>query len=100
MLRLVGTVNSKSGKMVKTIWQEVGDATWNFDDLANEILPYTREQMAERRARSREKGGSKGVRKPRKDRGDIEKRFTPTTLAMARLGDLQHLLKMRGLGRV
>lgn len=101
MMRLVGSINPKSGKAVRAIWQERGDATWDFDDLTDEILPYTREEMAERRARlAKNKNTSKTSRSTRRaanDQGDLENRFTPYTLALARLGDLQKLLRLRGI---
>lgn len=43
VLRLVGTRNSKSGTLVETIWQDPGDEVWEFDGVANEILPFSRQ---------------------------------------------------------
>ena len=50
VLRLVGTRNSKSGTIVRTIWEETGEGSWDFSDLADEILPFSREQLEELRA--------------------------------------------------
>jgi hypothetical protein len=77
-LRLVGTRNSKSGTIVKAIWEDAKDI-WTFDDLANEILPFTREELEKLRAKRREESGdrtpSKGHRRTPKSRDDVEKRF-------------------------
>jgi hypothetical protein len=78
VLRLVGTRNSKSGTIVKAIWEDAKDI-WTFDDLANEILPFTREELEKLRAKRREESGdrtpSKGHRRTPKSRDDVEKRF-------------------------
>lgn len=104
VLRLVGTCNSKSGTPVETIWQDRGDAIWGFDDVANELLPFSREELeelrAQRRGENRQKIASKGRRKPSVGREDIEKRFTLSTLALGRLSDLQRLLKLRSLDKL
>ena len=49
VLRLVGTYNSKSGALVESIFENL-DYVWEFGDLADEILPLTREELEERRA--------------------------------------------------
>ena len=81
VLRLVGTRNSKSGTLVETIWQDSGDEVWEFDGVANEILPFSRQELqelrAQRRGENRQKVASKGRRKPSKGHDDIEKRFYP-----------------------
>jgi hypothetical protein len=47
VFRLAGTVHGKSGNVVKIIG---GDrAIWNFDDLAAEVLPLSRDYVAELR---------------------------------------------------
>jgi hypothetical protein len=100
MLRLVGSRNSKSGTTVEAIWEEHGESTWEFGDLVDEILPLTREELEELRAKRREGGAkqaSRGARKAPEGREDVEKRFTLYTLALGRLADLQHLLRLRGL---
>ena len=50
VFRLAGTVNSKSGREVRLL--DIGDRTWNFDSLAYELLPRTRQELvAERKQR-------------------------------------------------
>lgn len=103
VLRLVGTCNSKSGTPIETIWQERRDAVWDFDDVANELLPFSREDLQELRTQrheNRQKGASKDRRKPSKGHDDIEKRFTLCTLALGRLSDLQRLLTLRNLDKL
>jgi hypothetical protein len=108
VLRLVGTRNSKSGTLVETVWEDRGDVVWDFDDVANELLPFSREELKElraqrreRRSENRQKIASKGRRKPSEGREDIEKRlFTLSTLALGRLSDLQRLLTLRNLDKL
>jgi hypothetical protein len=97
VLRLVGTRNSKSGAIVETIWEEPGGWLWDFGDLADEILPLSRGELEELRAQRREKRASaEGTRSAPERREDVAKRFTTSTLALGRLGDLQRLLGLRG----
>jgi hypothetical protein len=98
VLRLVGTRNSKSGTMVETIYVDQGEGVWTFDDLANEILPLTREQLAELRASRglENKPALEGARRAPKSTNGSKKSFTPASLAKDRLSDLKHLLKLRG----
>jgi hypothetical protein len=50
VLRLAGTYNSKAGKLVESIFENL-DYVWEFGDLADEILPLTKEQWEQHRAR-------------------------------------------------
>jgi hypothetical protein len=83
VLRLVGSRNSKSDTIVEGIWEEQGDTIWDFDALTDEMLPLSREDLEERRARqrenreNREKLVAKGARKPSKGRADPGKGLTP-----------------------
>lgn len=79
VLRLVGTYNSKSGTLVQTVFENLGEV-WEFGDLADQILPLPQEQFDEHRARSRENGGKplpKTSRRASKRRQDGEEGFTP-----------------------
>jgi hypothetical protein len=105
VLRLVGSRNYKSGTTVEAIWEDLGgEVIWDFSDLADEILPLSREQLEERRARrrqeQREKLASKDARRASEAREDVQKRFTRYSLALGRLSDLQLLLKLRGLDKL
>src|SRR5215216_668047 len=104
VLRLVGSRNSKSGTTVEAIWEDFGEVIWGFSDLTDEILPLSREQLEERRARrrqeQREKLASNDARRASEDREDVQKRFTQYSLALGRLSDLQLLLKLRGLDKL
>ena len=53
ILRLIGTVNSKSGEIVRIIWPHRGAsvATYDFELFADEVLPHTAEQIRRFRAR-------------------------------------------------
>jgi hypothetical protein len=94
VLRLAGTVNGKSGKVVEAL-RPPGEV-WAFGDLADEVLPYTREEMAELR----------DLRIPRAVRRPTGRLWTPgqgltvVTLWEARLSDLQLLLRLRWDGEL
>src|SRR5215213_518580 len=103
VLRLVGSRNSKSGTIVEVVWEEHGEAIWEFGDLADEIVPLSRRVLEERRAKrgeNQEKIASRESKRASKSRDKIEKRFTAATLALGRLGDLQRLLKLRGYDKL
>ena len=91
VLRVAGTVNSKSGAFVERV-APVGEV-YDFDALAEEVLPLTREELAEirdiRAARARRKPPESPVTPPRG--------FTVGTLWEGRLTDLQALVDMRFL---
>ena len=79
VLRLVGTYNSKSGRPVETVFENL-DEVWEFGDLADQILPVPQEQFDERIAGRREKGEKplSGTSKDAsKGRQDGEKGFYP-----------------------
>jgi hypothetical protein len=78
VLRLVGTYNSKSGRMVEII--DNLDEVWRFGELAEEILPIPQERLEEQHALRRENGEklfSEAPRRASKGRQDDEKGFTP-----------------------
>ena len=95
VLRLVGTFNSKSGTLAEVVWKDP-EEVWGFDDLASEILPLSREEARERRAKLRaeraRKRAEKGARGPAKP----GKGLSPQSLHRGRLGDLHHLMRLRG----
>ncbi len=49
VFRLAGTVNSKSGSEVRLM--DIKDSKWDFDTLADELLPRSRLGLAEERAK-------------------------------------------------
>ena len=49
VFRLAGTVNSKSGREVRLL--DINDSTWDFDTLADELLPRSRQELTEERMR-------------------------------------------------
>ncbi len=89
VLRLCGTVNSRSGKTVELI--AAPGEKWSFDDLANEILPYTREELYDIRVQR----AARAARMPPKRLGKPSKGFTPSSMWEVRLEDLHRLRKMR-----
>jgi hypothetical protein len=89
VLRLAGTRNSKNGAVVEQI-APAGEV-WNFDDLAEEILPYSREELYDLRIQR----AARGARMPSKSLARPPQGFTRTTLWEGRLGDLQKLRALR-----
>jgi hypothetical protein len=106
VLRLVGSLNSNTDTLVEAIYEDHGESIWDFGDLADEILPLTREELEERRVHRRESSekraskDTRDTRKASKGRDNAEKRFTPYTLALGRLSDLQRLLSLRELDKL
>ena len=80
VLRLVGTYNSKSGKLVETIFENL-DEVREFGDLADDnILPIPQKQFEEQRARRRKNGEklfSGAPRRASKGRQDGEGKVYP-----------------------
>jgi len=97
VFRIVGTRNSKTGAPVEALWTKPG-GPWDFDDLADEILPHTREELAELRARRRAQRGAK--KEGRRGRRGAQNGLTITSLHEARLEDLQRLLRLRGMEKL
>ncbi len=102
VLRLIGTYNSKSGKPVESIFENLNDV-WEFGGLADEILPLPQEQFDEHRVQSRENGGKpfpKTSREASKGRQDGEMQRTLLTLCESRMDDLWRLLELRGIEKL
>lgn len=89
VLRLSGTVNSKSGARVERI-APVGDV-WPFEDLIDEVLTMNREEVAE----VRDIRAARAAKRPSERLVVPPKGFTPGTLWTGRFGDLQRLLDFR-----
>jgi hypothetical protein len=89
VLRLAGTVNRKSGVVVEAL-RPPGEV-WSFDALADEVLPLTREELAE----VRDLRIQRARRRPEKRLWTPGQGFTWATLWEGRLSDLQLLLRLR-----
>ena len=103
VLRLAGTYNSESGRLVESILENL-DEVWEFGDLADKILPLTREQWEQHRARllaqRAEKDGARGPRTASEGQRDGRKGFGSRELHKARLNDLERLLELRGMDKL
>lgn len=85
VLRLPGTVNSKSGRMARVVGGN--GYTWSFDALADEILPLTRAQIHDIRVQ-------RALRQT--DRKPTPRRHQSLqSLWSARLADLKALITLR-----
>jgi len=89
VLRLIGTMNSKTGVLVEALTP--AEDPWPFDRLADAILPLTRAEIRDLRV-ARALRGKTLVRPPQL--------YTEATLWEARLADLQKLLWLRWFGRL
>jgi hypothetical protein len=92
VLRLIGTKNSKSNTLVMPL-TDVGHV-WDFDALADEILPLKRADLQRLRA-EREKASNRRGQRPGTQ---LPANFNFVTLAEGRLADLQRLLDYRFKG--
>jgi hypothetical protein len=104
VLRIVGTVNTKSNEVVRVIHVTRGldgePVRYGFDDLADAVLPLARSDIeAARKARQ----GAKEARQEARLRLVYEnrntaglRRFSGRQLAWHRLEDLRKLAEMRG----
>lgn len=94
VLRIIGTQHARSGKTVEAL-TSVGKV-WEFDGLADEILPLTRAELSDlriQRALRRTKRPPEGSNHPPRD-------FNTTTLWLGRLNDLQRLRELRWWGEL
>jgi DNA-binding transcriptional regulator YiaG len=106
ILRLEGTVNTRSGETVRVLYPSRSqDAQlYDFDELATELLPYSREEVAAHNQAQRDKVRSRDERLQRAKLRSIEGggqaskafKFSPIQLNHDRLTDLRTLAKLRG----
>lgn len=94
VLRIVGTQHAKSGQLVRAL-TPTGDA-WEFDALADEILPLTRGELSDLRVQR----ALRRAQKPQDARKTPQTHFTTASLWEARLSDLQRLLDLRWWGEL
>lgn len=92
VLRLIGSHNSKNGARVQALLP--AQAPWEFDSLANEILPYTREELKQ----LRDLRIHRALRKPTEASTPGPQGFNQATLWECRLSALQKLRQLRWFG--
>ena len=92
VLRLIGTENSKSRTLVMPLTDM--DHIWDFDALADEILPLKRAELERLRAERAKVWMRRHSPRPI----SLPSKFNYMTLAEGRLTDLQRLLKYRFMG--
>ena len=102
VLRLMGTTNTKSGKIVRVLHVETEDGQpkrYGFDWLAHEILETGRGTIAENRreAQAKREAARRGQAAVDKQAGTAGlRKFDPRRLAWDRLEDLRKLADLRG----
>lgn len=95
VLRLPGTRHSGAGVMVEAL--PGGGEVWDFDSLANEVLPHTREEIADIRIER----AARAARKPAEARTRAPAPWwwrNAGTLWESRLTDVQTLRRLRWFG--
>ena len=99
VLRLVQTVNTKSGERVRVLHVEEMNGEplrYDFERLADVVLPWTRQELeALRTRRALKKAGQQELHLLRGGR-EGPARFSARSLAWARLQDLRALQRLRG----
>lgn len=89
VLRLAGTLNSKSGSLVRTLWEDI-EHVWGFGDLVGEILPpdlRNLKAVPDERPRSAAKNS--------RHASNMKPGLTVRSLNEARLRDLRKLMSLR-----
>lgn len=97
ILRVLHTVNQKTGKLVRVIWSNTKQnqlVSYKFNDLCNAILPYTQEQIREFRAQKNQPKLDT-VQKSAVVHFNCATGFSLRSQNWARFTDLQALLKLR-----
>lgn len=92
VLRIIGTQHAKSGQLVRSL-TPTGDS-WDFDNLADELLPLTRGELSDLRVQR----ALRRAQEPQDATIRVVTGFTTATLWEARLSDLQRLLELRWWG--
>lgn len=115
VLRVVGTINSKTGTYVRIVWQNStpaagghfvnGFIAYSFDTLADEQLPVTRDDLRQLRAdrelarlnvSTRETPTGNRLTLVSDRNTDGLRRFNPSQLARDRFNDITKLMALRG----
>jgi len=102
VLRIVGTVNTKSGEVVRVIYVSRGldgkPVRYGFDDLSDAVLPLARDELnAVKRVRQGEIQKRRDLRLVHENRNTAGlRRFSGRQLAWHRLEDLRKLAELRG----
>jgi hypothetical protein len=114
LLRVVGTTNSKSGERAAILWQAEHDGTlltYDFDSFADEVLPYSLEQIREFRAAAQKRQAEirilshEGARRRAQDAADERRKggvraFVPEDWHWGVLEDIRILATLRHGGVV
>jgi hypothetical protein len=107
VLRIENTVNTKSGEFARVIWINENNgnvARWNFDMLADEVLPFSTEQLQEMRRKKAEALKKQGIntgydqdalRRDIAEANRHNRQLTVEHLALARLRDLEIIANAR-----
>jgi hypothetical protein len=100
VLRLVETVNTKSGEIVRvsfanTVKNSTEVATYGFDYLCEFLLPYSREELAQRQEERQKRRALRGPIQLGDEHSPTRRGFSNRQLAWHRLDDLRTLYQIR-----
>ena len=83
-LRIVGSVNPRSGQQCRTLW--IDGPNWDFEDFAFELLPFTREELQAKHKAIREV----------KTNGTVANLWSQQQIWWCRYHDILKLIDVRG----
>ena len=100
VLRLVQTVNTKTGAIVRVSWAHILPSgaieAHDFELLCQSLLPFSREQLADRRAqREQQAQARRATLQVIEGNPDARRGFSARQLAWHRLEDLRALYRLR-----
>ena len=109
ILRVVGTTNTKSGEVARVLWQAERDGqmlTYDFDTFADEVLPYTLDEIrgfriavqgreAELHVLSQERERRRAQREAERARKRGQRPFVPEDWHWGVIEDLRTLAHLR-----
>ena len=103
VLRLVNTVNTKADRSVNVCWVNECNGElvhYGFDELAESVLPFTRDELAAAKAESAERKAARKQTQLRVIKGGLHglRRLGLSQLAWDRLEDVRTLSRIRGWG--
>lgn len=101
VLRMVGSVNQKNGQVCRTVFYEPQNY-YDFETLCEWILPFTRQQLAEKKEHNQAEKAKREARQQAQAKSEDKTiwkpwtGFTQASLNYARFCDMQVLCERRG----
>jgi hypothetical protein len=93
VLRLVDTLNTRSGQRVRVVYNSA--TYWNFEDLCHELFKYTRDEVRAYQEKRAIKAKERNTQADKMRGKEGLLKSSPQTLNWDRLGDLRMLAAIR-----